>query len=111
MKSWILDFNPRLERQQCINGALVELKNATWLEKDPCVVFQRWSNGKFYDPKDLPLMMDPGIKIMEAFRVVNMGMISSSRRFVELIESGEYTWNMHRGDKVLPKRRRRRRDS
>jgi type II secretory pathway component PulF len=56
--------------------------------------------GRQYDLQQLPLMIKAGVKIMEAMRVVNMGMVKAAQRFVAVVEGGDYVWNMHRGDEV-----------
>jgi hypothetical protein len=98
---FLQDHNPNL-----LILILVSCSNA-WRKrrkhgKKPCISKKKktFRYGRQYDLQQLPLMIKAGVKIMEAMRVVNMGMVKAAQRFVAVVEGGDYVWNMHRGDEV-----------
>jgi hypothetical protein len=100
-KPHLIDFNPRLERHACINGALLNANDAKNVAKDPCTVFQRLRNNETFENVELPLMVDPGIVYMEPMRVLNIGLRPEAEKFINLLRSPKHHWNLHRGDHDL----------
>ena len=94
-KPYLIDFNPRLERQACINSIHS-------LPADPCTMFQFVANGTNMKGWDLPLMAPAGMKYLEPMRIVNMGLKPKIGHFVDMLRNQtEFPWNIHSGDKKL----------
>jgi hypothetical protein len=112
LKFWIaeneahmLDFNPRFERQQCINAVLIEKFGKSEKEeerglimRDPCSVFQLWVTGHTFAEGELPIFLPAGISFMDPMRVQNLGKVPEAARYIDMLYDSTYIWNLHRTD-------------
>jgi hypothetical protein len=101
-RPYLIDFNPRMERHACINGAL-QAAGSPEIQSDPCTVFQRIAGGEVIDEAKLPLIVKEGFKYMEPMRVVNLGPTILAQAFVDLLKGTyvKYHWNIQPLDDAL----------
>ncbi len=94
-RPYLIDFNPRMERHACINGAL-QAAGSPEIMNDPCTVLQRMAAGEVFDEAELPFMISAGFKYMEPMRVVNIGANHLAHAFVDLLRGiyVKYHWNI-----------------
>lgn len=83
---YLIDFNPRLERQACLSPALP----ARMRHMDACSVFQDYATGRrSFDPNVAPIFVPAGFRYVEP----NRAMDANTKSMLQLLRDPQYAWN------------------